>query len=78
MPTAPGPLPSDLAAAHAMILAEREARHAAEMAGAAAKLALGIEIERLRLEIARLRRERFGPSSEHKGPALRTRSAASL
>lgn len=47
-----------------MILAEREARHAAETAGAAAKLALGIEIERLKLEIARLRRERFGASSE--------------
>ena len=50
--------------AHAMILAEREARHAAETTGAAAKLTLGIEIERLKLEIARLRRERFGPSSE--------------
>ena len=47
-----------------MILAEREARRAAESTGAAAKLALGIEIERLKLEIARLRRERFGPSSE--------------
>ena len=64
VPNAPDSLPSDLAAAHAMILAEREARHAAETAGAAAKLALGIEIERLKLEIARLRRERFGPSSE--------------
>ena len=64
MPNAPDSLPSDLAAAHAMILAEREARQAAETAGAAAKLALGIEIERLKLEIARLRRERFGPSSE--------------
>ena len=47
-----------------MILAEREARHAAEAAGTAARLALGIEIERLKLEIARLRRERFGASSE--------------
>ncbi len=47
-----------------MILAEREARVAAEAAGDAAKLTLGIEIERLKLEIARLRRERFGPSSE--------------
>jgi transposase len=47
-----------------MILAEREARLVAETAGAAAKLALGIEIERLKLEIARLRRERFGPSAE--------------
>ena len=64
MPNAPESLPSDLAAAHAMILAEREARRAAETAGAAARLTLGIEIERLKLEIARLRRERFGPSSE--------------
>jgi transposase len=64
VPNAPDSLPSDLAAAHAMILAEREARHASETAGAAAKLALGIEIERLKLEIARLRRERFGASSE--------------
>lgn len=47
-----------------MILAERQARQAAETAGAAARLALGIEIERLKLEIARLRRERFGASSE--------------
>ena len=47
-----------------MIRAEREARLAAEKAGAAARLALDIEIERLKLEIARLRRERFGASSE--------------
>jgi len=60
----PADLPSDLAAAHAMILAEREARLAAEATGAAVRLALDTEIERLRLEIARLRRERFGPSSE--------------
>lgn len=43
-----------------MILAEREGRLAAELAG----LERGIEIERLKLEIARLRRERFSPSSE--------------
>ena len=60
----PESLPSDLAAAHAMIRAEREARLAAETAGAAAKLALDIKIEQLKLEIARLRRERFGASSE--------------
>jgi transposase len=53
-------LPSDLAAAHAMILAERAARREE----ANLRLVLDIEIERLRLEIARLRRERFGPSSE--------------
>jgi len=60
-------LPLDLAAAHAMILAERAARLAAETEAAAAKAdrqTLDIEIERLKLEIARLRRERFGSSSE--------------
>ena len=55
MPNAPEPppLPTDLAAAHAMILAERAARLASEIA-----------VERLKLEVARLRRERFGTSSE--------------
>ncbi len=55
MPNAPQPLPlpTDLAAAHAMILAERAARLASEIA-----------VERLKLEVARLRRERFGTSSE--------------
>ena len=55
MPNAPEPppLPTDLAAAHAMILAERAARLASEIA-----------VERLKLEVARLRRERFGASSE--------------
>jgi transposase len=53
-------LPSDLAAAHAMILAERAARREE----ASLLLVRDIEIERLRLEIARLRRGRFGPSSE--------------
>lgn len=62
--TEPESLPTDLVAAHAMIRAERAARLAAETAGAAARLALDIEIERLKLEIARLRRERFGASSE--------------
>ncbi|TXN83151.1 IS66 family transposase [Methylobacterium sp. WL8] len=55
MPNAsePPPLPTDLAAAHAMILAERAARLVSEIA-----------VERLKLEVARLRRERFGASSE--------------
>jgi transposase len=63
----PDALPADLAAAHAMILAERAARRAAEAeaaAAAAAKRVLDLEIERLKLEIARLRRQRFGTSSE--------------
>jgi transposase len=65
--TAPEPLPSDLAAAHAMIIAERTARLAAEAEAAIArqtKRVLDLEIERLKLEIARLRRQRFGASSE--------------
>ena len=62
------PLPTDLAAAHAMILAERAARLAAEADAAIAKAekrAVDLEIERLKLEIARLKRARFGQSSEH-------------
>lgn len=61
------PLPTDLAAAHAMIFAERAARLAAEAEVATAqatKRALDLEIERLKLEIARLKRHRFGTSSE--------------
>lgn len=53
-------LPQDLAAAHAMILAEREARLAVERVQAGERLL----IEKLRLEIARLRRQAFGTSSE--------------
>ncbi|MGZ8996817.1 MAG: IS66 family transposase [Rhodospirillales bacterium] len=67
MTTVPEPLPSDLGAAHAMILAERVARRAAEAEAAAAKETkriLDLEIERLKLEIARLKRHRFGTSSE--------------
>ena len=57
-------LPEDLAAAHAMILAEREARRRAEANAVAAKLVFDLEIERLKLEIARLRHARFGRSAE--------------
>ena len=60
MSTDRGPLPSDLAAAHALILAERDARQRAEALVSAAAL----EIERLRLLLARMRRERYGQSSE--------------
>jgi transposase len=65
--TTPDHLPSDLAEAHAMIMAERAARLAAEAEAATAKArkrVLDLEIERLKLEIARLRRHRFGTSSE--------------
>jgi transposase len=54
------PLPTDLAAAHAMILAERAARLAAEAAVTGARL----EIERLKLLLAKARREQYGQSSE--------------
>jgi transposase len=67
-------LPNDLAAAHAMLCAERAARHAAEtqlaerdaaiarQAGEVA--ALRFEIERLKLLLAKMRREQYGQSSE--------------
>jgi transposase len=67
MMSIPDPLPADLAEAHAMILAERAARLAAEAEAATAKETkrlLDLEIERLKLEIARLKRHRFGTSSE--------------
>jgi transposase len=53
-------LPVDLAAAHAMILAERSARHQAESLVSAAKL----EIAHLKLLLAKARREQFGQTSE--------------
>ena len=61
------PLPSDLAAAHAMILAERAARLEAEARARNAEAEVSgvrLEIERLKLLLARMRRERFGQSSE--------------
>ena len=67
MPTEPAPLPSDLAAAHAMILAERAARREAEDRARNAEAMVSgaqLEIERLRLLPAKARRERFGASSE--------------
>jgi len=67
VPTDPEPLPEDLAAAHAMIRAERQARLEAEtQARAALALMSGtrLEIERLKLLLAKARRERFGASSE--------------
>jgi transposase len=60
------PLPDDLAAAHAMILAERAARLAAE-AKVQETSFLRLEIERLKLLIAKLRRERYGQSAERGG-----------
>jgi transposase len=58
----PESLPSDLAAAHAMILAERAARLAAE-ADRSSGAAL---IAQLKLQIEKLRRELYGSRSERK------------
>jgi transposase len=67
MPIDTANLPDDLAAAHAMILAERAARVEAEaradQATAEARLR-ALEIERLKLLLAKARREQFGQSSE--------------
>jgi hypothetical protein len=54
------PLPADLAAAHAMILAQREQLTLAKSEVTAGRL----EIERLKLMLAKARREQFGQSSE--------------
>ena len=54
------PLPADLAAAHAMILAQRELLTLAK-----SEVSIGrLEIERLKLMLAKARREQFGQSSE--------------
>jgi transposase len=60
-------LPSDLAAAHAMILAERQARLAAEAEAASAQADLSSSealIAHLKLEIEKLRRTLYGARSE--------------
>ena len=62
MRNAPASLPADLAAAHAMILAERSARQQAEALVSAATL----EIERLRLLLAKARREQFGQTVDRR------------
>ena len=60
-------LPSDLAAAHAMILAERNARIVAEAEAASAQADLSSSealIAHLKLEIEKLRRTLYGPRAE--------------
>jgi transposase len=63
----PDLLPTDLAAAHAMILAQRQALIAAEararVAESEAQLR-ALEIERLKLLLAKMRRGQYGQSSE--------------
>jgi transposase len=61
------PLPSDLAAAHAIIIAQREklAQNNVEKIALSSELKVGLlEIERLKLLLAKARREQFGQSSE--------------
>ncbi len=67
-------MPNDLAAAHAMLRAERAARHSAETQLAERDVAIArqtgelaalrLEIERLKLLLAKARREQYGRSSE--------------
>jgi transposase len=67
------PLPTDLAAAHAMILAERAARQEAEAAAARAQAvntSTEAMIAHLKLEIEKLRRLVFGSRSERKARLL--------
>src|SRR5215467_10285181 len=74
--TAPESLPTDLAAAHAMIIAERAARLEAEAVAASAKAeaanaqAAEALISYLKLEIEKLRRQIYGSRSERKGRLL--------
>jgi len=63
----PKALPSDLASAHALILAQREmlAQREAALSEAESQAKVrALEIERLKLQLAKARHERFGQSSE--------------
>jgi transposase len=65
--TSPDSLPTDLAAAHAIIIAQREALIAAEVRATSAESEAkyrALLIEKLKYTIAKLRHERFGQSSE--------------
>src|ERR1700746_691765 len=60
-------LPSDLAAAHTMIMTQRDALMAAEARASAAESEAkfrALLIEKLKYTIAKLRHEKFGQSSE--------------
>ena len=73
MTSASESLPSDLAAAHAMIVAERAARLQAEALAANAQADLSSTealISHLKLEIEKLRRQLFGTRSERKARLL--------
>ena len=61
-------LPTDLASAHALIIAQRQALSAAKMRATAAESEAqyrALLIEKLKFTIRKLRHERFGQSSEH-------------
>jgi transposase len=65
--TSPDSLPTDLAAAHAIIIAQREALIAAEVRATSAESEAkyrALLVEKLKYTIAKLRHERFGQSSE--------------
>jgi len=67
MTSATDSLPTDLAAAHALIIAQREALVAAEAKVAAVESmakSRALEIEQLKYQIAKFRHERYGQSSE--------------
>jgi transposase len=73
MTSASQSLPTDLAAAHAMILAERAARVEAEAIAARAQAEMSSTeafIAHLKLEIEKLRRELYGHRSERKARLL--------
>ena len=69
MMSSPESLPTDLAAAHAMILAERSARLEAEAVAANAKAEVAL-IAYYKLEIEKLRRQLYGARSERKARLL--------
>src|SRR5262245_17903509 len=73
MTSAPESLPSDLAGAHAMIIAERAARVEAEAVAARAQAvntSTEVLIAHLKLEIEKLRRALYGSRSERKARLL--------
>ncbi len=61
MSTQADPLPTDLAAAHAMILAQRDLLAEARAIAVQAQ-SFKLEIERLKLQLEKARRARFGQS----------------
>jgi transposase len=69
MTSSPESLPTDLAAAHAMILAERSARLEAEAVAANAKAEVAL-IAYYKLEIEKLRRQLYAARSERKARLL--------